>query len=274
MSKLFSLLATSLTLLVVAAAPVAAAPNSKGKPGGGGDGGSTSSTLLGNDVSWPQCGGSLPTGQAFGIVGVNGGLANTDNPCLAEQLAWAATSTGGTGQPKVALYVNTANPGHEGKWWPDSNEYGGQPVSSEYGTCTGANDQACAYVYGYAKAYDNVSTRVTDNPGGYLWWLDIETINTWQADKVANRAAMEGMTAYYQSIGASVGLYSTSYQFGQIIGDVPSTSNLYNLPSWLAGARNQKDAVAKCSSAPLTAGGKVTMTQFVSKSLDYDYSCI
>ncbi len=49
----------------------------------------------GNDVSYPQCGITMPTGQAFGIVAVNDGLANTTNPCLAAEIAWAQTSTGG-----------------------------------------------------------------------------------------------------------------------------------------------------------------------------------
>ncbi|MEO8282285.1 MAG: hypothetical protein ABI568_02585 [Pseudarthrobacter sp.] len=68
----------------------------------------------GNDVSWPQCGKALPKGQTFGIVGVNNGLANTSNPCLATELSWAGSSTGAAGQPKAALYVNTANPGSAG----------------------------------------------------------------------------------------------------------------------------------------------------------------
>src|SRR3954452_12155896 len=69
-------------------------------------------TPTGNDISWPQCGKALPKGQAFGIVGVNGGKATTTNPCLTSQLNWAAGSTGqATDQPKVQVYVNTANPG-------------------------------------------------------------------------------------------------------------------------------------------------------------------
>lgn len=86
----------------------------------------------GNDVSWPQCGKTLPRGQTFAVVGVNNGLANTTNPCLATQLSWAGTSTGGTGQPLVALYVNTANPGTSGSWWPTSNNYGGTTVANPY----------------------------------------------------------------------------------------------------------------------------------------------
>ena len=34
----------------------------------------------GRDVSYPQCGKTLPSGQAFGIAAVNEGLANTTNP--------------------------------------------------------------------------------------------------------------------------------------------------------------------------------------------------
>jgi hypothetical protein len=230
--------------------------------------------LLGIDVSWPQCGRTLPTGQAFAIVGVNGGLANNTNPCFATQLAWAGKSTGRTGQPKVALYVNTANPGRAGSWWPTSNVYGGKTVSNPYGRCRGAEDTACAYMYGYAKAYDNVKSRGVTNASGSLWWLDVETINTWSKDKAANAADLEGMTAYFKSIGARVGLYSTGYQWGLIVGQVSSTSNLRGLPSWLAGASGATGAKNMCAWPALTPGGKVTMTQFVSNNLDYDYSCI
>ncbi|WP_336714090.1 hypothetical protein [Arthrobacter sp. USHLN218] len=248
---------------------LAGAPGAAAAPAKGG-----SATPVGNDVSWPQCNKLLPTGQAFGIVGVNGGLANNTNPCLADQLAWAQQSSGGTGQPLVALYVNTANPGTAGSWWPISNQYGGTTVNNPYGTCEGAPDEACAYMYGYAKAYDDVHLRGVGNPTVYLWWLDVETGNTWSDDQVANRADLEGMTAYFQSIGARVGLYSTSSQWGQIVGQVPAGSNLNPLPSWLAGARTLNGAKNNCASAPLTPGGRVTLTQFVSRGFDYDYSCI
>jgi hypothetical protein len=238
------------------------------------DNNAATSTKLGNDISWPQCNKVLPKGQAFGIVGVNNGLANNTNPCLSTQLNWASTSSGTTGQPKVALYVNTANPGLSGSWWPSSNDYGGATVSNPYGTCDHSDSTACAYIYGYAKAYDDATIRGIANPSAYLWWLDVETINSWETNKVANTADLEGMAAYFQSIGANVGLYSTSTQWGQIAGTTPSSSNLYNLVSWLPGASNQTNAQSKCSARPLTAGGKVTLTQFVSKNLDYDYSCI
>lgn len=234
-----------------------------------------SGVLLGNDVSWPQCNKSLPQDPAFAIVGVNNGLANTTNPCLHQQLDWAEDSLGGTGQPTVALYVNTANPGTAGTWWPTSNEYGGETVANPYGECEeGQTDAPCAYMYGYAKAFDDAYLRSITNPEDYLWWLDVETGNTWSGDRNANRADLEGMTDFFHSIGARVGIYSTGSQWGQIVGPVTEDSSLYDLPSWLAGARTVTGAKNSCAAAPLTPGGKVALTQFVSKGFDYDYSCI
>ena len=84
--------------------------------------GSGGSANTGNDVSYPQCNKSLPSSHAFGIVGVNDGIANTTNPCFSSELAWAASSTGTTSQPKASLYVNTANPGNLGVAdWPANN---------------------------------------------------------------------------------------------------------------------------------------------------------
>lgn len=230
----------------------------------------------GNDVSWPQCGKALPKGQAFGVVGVNNGVANTTNPCLASELSWAGSSRGGTGQPKVALYVNTANPGSAGSWWPASNTYGGTTVANPYGQCTPESyGSACSYMYGYAKAYDDATIRGVSNPASYTWWLDVETANSWSTDQAANRADLEGMVAYFASIGAPSGIYSTSSQFAQIAGTVPSSSPLYTLDSWLAGGASLTSAKRMCASAPLAGGGgKVTLTQYVSGGFDYDYSCI
>lgn len=47
---------------------------------GGGSG--FAPAVTGNDISYPQCGAAFPSSPAFGIVGVNGGLANDLNPCL------------------------------------------------------------------------------------------------------------------------------------------------------------------------------------------------
>src|SRR3954452_20233505 len=96
---------------------------------------------VGYDVSHPQCGQTLPAGQAFGVVGVNGGLPTTANPCLASQLPWAGRSTGAiAAQPEAQLYVNTANPGEVRELvttWPTTGD-------TPYGSCDGRNSTACS----------------------------------------------------------------------------------------------------------------------------------
>jgi hypothetical protein len=128
-------------------------------------------------------------------------------------------------------------------------------------------------MYGYAKAYEDANLRGVGNPASYLWWLDVETGNTWQPEKAANLADLEGMAAYFGSIGAPVGLYSTSSQWRQIAGSVPSTSPLAGLPSWLAGARSLAGANSNCSLPGLTPGSRVALTQYVSGGLDYNLPC-
>jgi hypothetical protein len=240
-------------------------------------------TSIGYDVSHPQCDADLPAEQAFGIVGVNGGLATRANPCLVDQLEWAAGSTGEVrGQPELQLYVNTANPGQvrdQVSTWPRATD-------TPYGTCDGGNTLACSWVYGRIRAQVTLhvffqpaarAAGVDDDPGAHRWWLDVETMNTWQSGSTAalarNRAALEGMAAYLQDAGAEVGVYSTGYQWRRIVGTVEPDSVLYDLDSWLAGALSREGAEENCEEPPLTDGGRVLLAQYVDDALDHNVSC-
>lgn len=228
----------------------------------------------GIDISWPQCGTELPEAPGFAVVGVNGGFPDTTNPCLAAQLAWAASTGGASGGNPVPIYVNTANPGPGGSWWwPASNAYGGDQITNPYGTCSGTATVGCAYIYGYALAFEDANHRGVPDPAHHLWWLDVETLNRWSADTRANTAVLEGMTAYLESIGAQVGIYSTGYQFGEIAGAVDPGSNLNKLNEWIAGADSAASAQANCATDPLTPGGTVTQTQFTTESFDNNVTC-
>lgn len=241
-----------------------------------------SPTNLGIDISYPQCGKTVPKNQVFGVVGVNGGVATTTNGCLKDQLIWGNKSLGGTAQDKVQLYVNTANPGGLGTTsWPTSG-------SNQYGTCDGTDSLACAFQYGWNRADEDINTRfipaanqagINPDASAYKWWLDVETMNTWKPttttfNKQSNTAVLEGFAAKFVSSGARVGLYSTAYQWTQITGDVISgVSNLNGLDNWRPGGANQSTAKQACSANPLTSGGKIVLTQFISKNIDYDYVC-
>lgn len=272
MNRVIPALAAAVALVFALSQPAAAAP-----PGGQGDSGASSRAAVGIDASWPQCGQTLPTGQAFGIVGVNGGLATTTNPCLSDQLRWAAGSTGASAQTKVQLYVNTANPGAVSPRppsWPTSG-------STPYGACDGGNSLACAWQYGWDRASDDMAQRLApaaDTAGlssaasSYLWWLDVETGNTWQSDTASNRADLEGMKAAFIHSGATVGIYSAPSMWKAIAGTIGSSGPLAGLDSWIPGARTLSAAQRNCALAPLVPGGRVALTQYTT-SLDYNYSC-
>ena len=231
----------------------------------------------GRDVSYPQCGKAFPSGQAFGIVAVNAGLPNNTNPCLTEEISWAQRSSGGTRQPRASLYVNTADPGNHGiADWPANNSdpIFGNHVRDPYGTCRGGNSQACAWQYGWNMAELDAQTRGVVHPGRYRWWLDVETVNSWQSRAQNNRADLEGMASYFRHIGATVGIYSTTGQWKPIVGTVRPASPLYRLPEWRPGAKTLAQAKKNCRLAPLTGGGKVTVTQWVTRPANGDFSCL
>ena len=273
--------------------------------------GAEASAAIGNDVSYPQCGGSLPPHPAFGVVGVNGGLANDLNPCFGpspsyksygqSELYWAvASSVGGTDQPKASLYVNTGDPGdvYDGTLiadWPSSG-------STPYGPCltttlvlggsahaVGQDSAACAWQYGYekatsdatwlseaAKAIDGQSPPlgVSASAGSYPWWLDVETANTWQSDPTTNVADLQGMVAGLEAAGATtIGVYSTASQWDAITGGTgPSSGSLHEIPVWIAGARDLAGAQANCA-RPSFTGGPVELAEWLGYPVDGDYAC-
>jgi hypothetical protein len=285
--------AVAACLILVVPTPAMAATHAAKPAGGGhggGSGGGTSTT--GYDISWPQCSpaGStttvtLPSGQAFGIVGLNGGLADDPNSCFGAEFSWAQSSTVvAGGYSAAAIYLNTADPGqsYNGTPIPDWPKSG----SSSYGTCQpdssgmGANSPACAYQYGYTMATNDVtqaeSVAGATNVAGVPWWLDVETGNTWQTGTNGiemNVADLVGMEQALEANGitAGAGVYSTSYQWGVITG--PDTTHFNGVPDWIPGARTERGAKSNCGLTPFTGGSsKVTLTQWTG-TFDNDYYC-
>lgn len=293
-------------LAVVLAVPTLAVPAlAKTHGGGHGGGGGGLSSGTGVDVSYPQCGSTLPTGQAFGVVGVNGGLANDYNACLSSEWTYALASAGTTTQPKAQAYLNTADPGNGVADWPSPSNYGNYPdatLNTPYGICTyasgsngaGAMSTACAYVYGY----DMVIGGISDGSNGVIAgdiaafhgatggalnaqpvWLDVETGNSWQTGSSGlsmNVADLNGMVAALRATNsaAAVGVYSTGYQWNQITGTPTGTAagDLWGLADWVPGATTESNAVSNCGQTAFTAG-TLSVTQWTSGGLDYDHSC-
>ncbi len=291
MKKLIMLFAISLMAINAAPALIhAAKPTGPRNPGGG----DSTSTQIGYDVSWPQCGSKLPTPGAFAIIGVNGGTAADTNDCLAEQLIWGSNSSGSiSAQPHLQLYVNTANPGEyisDINTWPKDNlDVNGNTVINRYrNTCTGNNDLACSWLYGWNRALEAAEQRfapaareakISESTSDYIWWLDVETMNTWQygsEEKLRkNVAALEGMADYFNSRNATVGLYSTAVQWNEITGNhFTNDSSLYGLANWRPSGSSLKNAIANCSLQPFSNDGFMSLTQYIHKRLDNNYSCL
>jgi hypothetical protein len=245
---------------------------------------SAAPTTVGYDVSYPQCGTTLPRDRAFAVVGVNGGLSTRGNPCLAAQLTWAwGSSAGVPAQPRAQVYLNTANPGElrsQITTWPKTG-------LTPYGSCDGSNSAACSWQYGWERTQNSIDSfftpaareaRVDGRPSSYTWWLDVETMNTWQSgspDALArNRATLEGMTAYLTAGGGRVGVYSTGQQWAQIVGTVPPGSTLAGRDTWMAGGSSLAGAQAACFRPGLVPGGRVSLSQYVTSGLDRNLSCV
>ena len=148
-------------------------------------------------------------------------------------------------------------------------------VKDPYGACSGRrDDRACAWQFGRNMAELDVRARGIYKPGRYRWWLDVETISSWESSTKNNRADLEGMVAYFHHIGAAIGIYSMASQWDTIVKIVPSTSSLYRLADWIPGAGTLAQAKANCRLAPLTGRGIVTVTQWTAGKTNHDFSCV
>ena len=216
--------------------------------------GTVPSEYVGADISWPQCGGGTPADRAyqFAVLGVTGGQPFTPNPCLAAQLPWAKA----TGYPE--LYINL-----------QYGETNNGPLHC------GAQDTGClAYNFGYETAEWAVQ-YASDASGGYtngvpIWWLDVETSNAWSGNPDQNTYVIQGALDYFQrTMGRGVGVYSTSYQWGQIAGSFAPP----DVPNWVAGASGLDD-INSCLS-PIWPGAPVWAIQYLNYdlNLDQDVGC-
>ena len=209
----------------------------------------------GIDVSWPQCGASLPRVRLdFAIVGVTYGYATTANPCLADQVAWAR-QTGA----RLSLYAVPNSPDAE------TIERG-----AVAGHCT-ASDVACRQFYaGVVQARHALAVAKRAHVSAATWWLDVEeTIygTLWSHDTTANRALLRGWVATLEDAGVHVGVYSTVWYWSQITGNWQ-----VGLPQWFAIGEAGLDAAREgCASG--FSNGPVVLTQWLTGPVDGDLVC-
>ncbi len=227
------------------------------------------SGATGYDISYPQCGGVYPTlapGQ-FGIVGVTSGHAFRHNACFADEYGWASHTMAPAPPASVYMNLNYAI----GKT-ATGNTSGPVPCAK--------GDKACqAHNYGWNAAQDAYTYAQGQASGavvaGTVWWLDIETANSWSSTASLNRADIQGAIDYLQKThGLTVGIYSTAAMWRTITGSWDtSTNGLDNtpghtpLPAW-----DGVGGTTLCGNTGFT-GGPVWLRQSTSNGYDVDTAC-
>jgi hypothetical protein len=211
------------------------------------------SSNAGYDISWPQCpqNQTPPAPFGFGLVGVTGGKAFTDNPCLGAQLAWAHSSSSGAG-----LYLNLNAP----KSLADG-------ATGPSGTCAPGNVGCNLTNYGANTVIDAIAYADSQGAHAPMWWLDVETENYWAGDRNANALVVQGAIDELHRRGLGAGIYSTGYQFRLIAGDYAP-----GVPVWIAGAPDMAKAASWCN-GPGFAGGTPWLIQTLPVDFDVNVAC-
>lgn len=234
-------------LSVFASASLAALTLSALLPSAAFAAGPMSSGSVGSDISWPQCGSAAPAGYSFGIIGITGGKPFTNNDCFANEFAWSQS----VGTPQLYLNLDYGLR-RDGPLWCSEGETGCEAYNYGY--------EAAAYAYRYAAEQTGGQSR-----GTATWWLDVETENYWLDDTAQNSYVIQGALDYLQrSLGRTVGVYSTHWQWGQIAGNFAPQAT----PNWIAGANDLQD-YGKCS-ASLWPGAQVWAIQYLNLEIDLD----
>lgn len=219
------------------------------------------SGAVGYDVGNSSCNGTLPSGGAFGVIGVTAGRPYHRSGCLAAEYAWA---TGLTYQPQY--YVNLADPGHKSSHWG----HGGPRVCHR----TPKYDAGCAYDYGYgaaAAAWRYV--RAVGSTGHGRWWLDVETDNTWgfsHAGITANQSVIRGALHYLRARHhVPTGIYTETIWWDLITG---GSTAFADVPVWGGGAGSKRHARQNCRPHSIT-GGPALLAQWIHGGVDRDIVC-
>src|SRR5438067_1162072 len=140
----------------------------------------------GNDISWPQCGGAFPTKAGFGIVGVTHGVPFSPNTCLAAEWRWATAAKGAP-----SFYMNLSNPGAASSHWTQAGPRSCSGSSADAGCAYNYGWNAASYALGYASSQTGASAATS-----HVWWIDVETTNTWSSNQSLNVAVIQGALTF------------------------------------------------------------------------------
>ncbi len=205
----------------------------------------------GIDVSWPNCAVQIPTSASFGIVGVTERTVySATNPCLAAEAAHFRKT--------LSLYANSG--------WNDHSPHL-NPSSPK--ACPGEDADCLAYNYGYNAGLAAYDAAAAAGLSSGMWWLDVESDNTWNDDAIQNRNSLQGEHDALTARGATtVGVYSTTSTWQSITDDWQNS-----WPNWI-GSDDPASAQGRqaCTGHQFT-GGPTLVVQSDLHRMDRDIAC-
>ncbi|NYG59161.1 hypothetical protein BJ980_002084 [Nocardioides daedukensis] len=225
----------------------------------------------GSDISWPQCpkgAGSVKGREGLGmpmpkkewkfvVIGLTNGPAMTQNPCLADQLAWAKKNKVLVSAYAVATY-------------PSDDQL------AQFGT-TGPYDASTTEGklsnWGYAQGVFNIKTLQDVNLPVPALWIDVEPVPSpplvaWSKDTAANALVVQGISRAYREADYRIGIYSTPNLWRTVVGKLR-----LGYPEWrAAGPTSEKEAVRRCRGESIQ-GGQAVLGQWVEDRRDRNVTC-
>ena len=92
---------------------------------------------------------------------------------------------------------------------------------------SGYGASAAAYALNYASSATGASSAVN-----HVWWIDVETANTWSSNQAANAALIQGALTYLKQQGVSdrVIMYMQSRTPGAVVAQGPPPGTVIVAP--------------------------------------------
>jgi len=224
--------------------------------------------LFGYDVSWPQCpvadGGfdlpMPPVDADFMIIGLTKGLAFTENPCLASQVAFSSTN-------RIPAH------GYAMATFPTADQLAAYGSAGPFDAVTRAGQLRNV---GYAEAAFALDSLARIGWQPPTVWIDVEPrpAQPWPAGtataEAENRLVIEGLMRALHDAGRSYGIYSYTNGWNEITGGWA----LPGVPVWAtAGRLDYPDEARDRCTQPSFSGGEVHLAQWTDGTRDYNLTC-
>jgi len=221
----------------------------------------------GRDIGWPQCSGDLgfrghngrgqpmpDPGVKFVIVGLTNGRSFTPNPCLDRHLSWVRNHHVHAAAYAFGTYPTRA----QVRRYRHNGPYDGRGTA---GALANAGHAAARYNIRLMQRHGFTTPHI---------WLDVEHSSTrpWSGRPVRNGSVVRGWVRAYRNAGYSVGFYSTTSIWRDIVGRLR-----FGLPEWrTAGPASPRAALGRCRERGFQ-GGRAVVSQWWTTHRDFDRLC-